>query len=60
MASVNLDGGGRLTVQIADENELLNIGDRVELVLRRIHDAGNYPNYFWKCRAVEMKGASNG
>lgn len=53
MASVNLDGGGRLTLQIADENVPLRIGDRVELVFRRMHDAGNYPNYFWKCRSVE-------
>ena len=52
MATVNLDGGGRLTLQIADENTPLQVGDRVELVFRRLHDAGGRPNYFWKCRAL--------
>jgi len=52
MATVNLDSGGRLTVQVADENTPLQVGDPVELVLRRLHDAGGRPNYFWKCRAL--------
>jgi uncharacterized OB-fold protein/3-oxoacyl-[acyl-carrier-protein] synthase III len=60
MASVDLDGGGRLTLQVADENASLEIGDRVELVFRRLHDAGNQPNYFWKCRSIEVKGGGNG
>ncbi len=54
MATVELDRGGRLTLQVADENVPVRIGDRVELVLRRLHDAGNLPNYFWKCRPVEI------
>jgi uncharacterized OB-fold protein len=53
MATVNLDGGGRLTLQAADENVPLQVGDRVELVWRRLHNAGGRPNYFWKCRALE-------
>lgn len=58
MATIDLDGGGRLTLQVTDENIPMEIGDRVELVLRRYHDAGNFPNYFWKCRPVEVtKGA---
>jgi len=52
MASVDLDGGGRLTLQVADESRPLVVGERVELVFRRLHDAGERPNYFWKCRAV--------
>jgi len=52
MATVNLDGGGRLTLQVADENKPLQVGDRVELVWRRLHKAGCRPNYFWKCRAL--------
>lgn len=55
MAAVDLDGGGRLTVQIADENLPLKIGDLVELVFRRMHDAGNFPNYFWKCRSLNTE-----
>lgn len=52
MAVVDLDGGGRLTVQIADENTPLTINDRVELVFRRLHAGGGRPNYFWKCRSL--------
>jgi len=47
MAVVDLDGGGRFYGQVADRLEV-GIGDRVELVLRRLHDGGNVPNYFWK------------
>ena len=50
MAAVDLDGGGRLTLQVADEVETVKVGGRVVLVFRRIHDAGGRPNYFWKCR----------
>ncbi len=60
MATVELDGGGRMTLQVADEHTPLEIGDRVELVFRRLHDAGNVPNYFWKCRSIDLKGGING
>jgi uncharacterized OB-fold protein len=53
MAAVDLDGGGRLTLQVADEESPLVVGDGVELVFRRLHDAGGRPNYFWKCRSVK-------
>jgi hydroxymethylglutaryl-CoA synthase len=52
MATVDLDGGGRLTLQGADECTPLQVGDKVELVFRRLHNAGGRPNYFWKCRSV--------
>ena len=52
MATVDLDNGGRLTLQVADEFTPLQVGDKVELLLRRLHNAGGRPNYFWKCRAV--------
>lgn len=51
MAAVDLDDGGRLTLQVADENVPVKVRDRVELVFRKLHDAGGRPNYFWKCRA---------
>lgn len=51
MAVVELDGGGRFYGQVADRLEV-EIGDRVELVLRRLHDGGNVPNYFWKIQAA--------
>lgn len=51
MAVVDLDGGGRFYGQVADRLEV-EIGDRVDLVLRRLHDGGNVPNYFWKIQAA--------
>lgn len=51
MAVVELDGGGRFYGQVADRLEV-EIGDRVELVLRRLHEGGNVPNYFWKIQAA--------
>ncbi len=54
MASVDLDGGGRLLVQMTDyEYESVKIGDRVELVFRKMHEAGGYHNYYWKARPLQ-------
>jgi uncharacterized OB-fold protein len=47
MAVVSLDGGGRFYGQVAG-TESVEIGDRVELVLRRLHSGGGLPHYFWK------------
>jgi uncharacterized OB-fold protein len=49
MAIVELDGGGRFYGQVADGREVA-IGDRVDLVLRRLHDGGGVPQWFWKVR----------
>lgn len=55
MAVVDLDGGGRLTLQVTDEmhppesNETL-IGAKVKLVLRKMMEYDVKPNYFWKCK----------
>lgn len=49
MAVVDLDGGGRFYGQVADGREVA-IGDPVELVLRRLHDGGGMPHWFWKVR----------
>ncbi|MFQ5423128.1 MAG: OB-fold domain-containing protein [Phycisphaerae bacterium] len=58
MAVVDLAGGGRLTLQVADEDTPLRIDDRVELVFRRLHGGGGRPNYFWKCRSLSVSGGS--
>lgn len=47
MAVVSLDGGGRFYGQVV-AGGTVEIGDRVELVLRRIHTGGGLPHYFWK------------
>lgn len=51
MVSADLDGGCRFYAQMADLDpvaESMAIGDRVRLVLRRIHEGEHYHNYFWK------------
>ena len=54
MVSIDLDGGGRLLVQMTDyEYEPVKIGDRVELVFRKMHEAGGYHNYYWKARPLQ-------
>ncbi|MDX1384409.1 MAG: OB-fold domain-containing protein [Thermoanaerobaculia bacterium] len=47
MAVVELDGGGRFYGQVA-AGRRVEIGDRVRLVLRRLHSGGGLPHYFWK------------
>ena len=58
MLVMNLDSGGRMTVQQTDdmykENENL-IGLTGELVLRKMNEHDNKPNYFWKCRIGGVK-----
>ena len=54
MIVVDLDGGGRITVQQTDdmyqnENSKIKIGSKVELVLRKMMENDAKPNYFWKC-----------
>lgn len=49
MAVVDLDRGGRLVVQVADAApEEVRTGARVRLVLRRLHNGGGVPHYYWK------------
>lgn len=47
MAVVALDGGGRFYGPVADGRDVA-VGDRVSLVLRRLHDGGGLPQWFWK------------
>ncbi|TMA47137.1 MAG: 3-hydroxy-3-methylglutaryl CoA synthase, partial [Deltaproteobacteria bacterium] len=50
-AVVDLDGGGRLYVQLTDcEPERVEIDMPLELTFRKIHEAGGFNNYFWKAR----------
>ena len=50
-AVVELDGGGRLYVQLTDcEPERVAIDMPLELTFRKIHEAGGFNNYFWKAR----------
>lgn len=49
MAVVDLDGGGRLYLQVADAEEV-QVGDDVALTFRRLHEGGGNYNYYWKAR----------
>src|SRR5438445_226771 len=51
MAVIDLDGGGRLYLQVTDAAEgEVKVGAPVELTFRRLHEAGGNRNYFWKAR----------
>jgi 3-hydroxy-3-methylglutaryl CoA synthase len=53
MAVVDLDGGGRILVQMTDSDYRdVKIGLEVELVFRKMHEAGNFHNYYWKAVPV--------
>lgn len=54
MVVIDLTGGGRITVQLTDDmyaeqKNKLQIGSKVKLVLRKMLENGNKPNYFYKC-----------
>jgi uncharacterized OB-fold protein len=57
MVVVDLEGGGRMTVQQTDtmypEKNKIEIGSKVRLVLRKMIENDAKPNYFWK--AVQIK-----
>lgn len=49
-----VDNGARVYVQMADAStDILRCDLPVEFVFRKIHDAGNKPNYFWKSRPLD-------
>jgi len=51
MAVIDLDGGGRVYLQVTDAAEgEVKVGAPVELTFRRLHEAGGNRNYFWKAR----------
>ena len=51
MAVIDLEGGGRVYLQVADAAEgEVKIGAPVELTFRRLHEGGGNRNYFWKAR----------
>jgi len=51
MAVVDLNGGGRLYLQVTDFTDSeVAVGLPVTLTFRRLHDGGGNHNYFWKAR----------
>lgn len=48
-----VDNGARVYVQMTDAStDMLRCDLPVEFVFRKIHEAGNKPNYFWKSRPL--------
>jgi len=58
MLVIDLDNGGRITVQQTDtmypENNKIEIGSKVKLVLRKMMENDEKPNYFWKAIALRI------
>jgi hydroxymethylglutaryl-CoA synthase len=51
MAVIDLDGGGRVYLQVTDALPAqVEIDAEVELCFRRLHDGGGDYNYFWKAK----------
>lgn len=51
MAVIDMDGGGRLYLQVAD-SDTIAVGDPVVLTFRRLHEGGGNHNYYWKARPI--------
>ncbi len=52
-AVVNFKDGGRIVLRMTDRDpDEVRIGMPVEMTFRRIHEAGGFHNYFWKCRPI--------
>jgi 3-hydroxy-3-methylglutaryl CoA synthase len=58
---VEIEGGCRIYLQMTDaEPKQVRCDLPVELVFRKIHEAGAKPNYFWKCRPLEDDATRTG
>jgi hydroxymethylglutaryl-CoA synthase len=59
-AVIDVDGGGRCTLEIADaEPERLGVGSSVEFTFRCLFTAGAVHNYFWKARLIDTAGSES-
>ena len=55
IAIVDLEGGGRFSTVMTDRDPRKITPDMpVELTFRRVHEARNIHNYFWKCRPTRV------
>ncbi|WHY83986.1 OB-fold domain-containing protein [Neobacillus novalis] len=57
MAVVDLDGGCRIFTQMTNHSHnQVKIGNRVRLSFRKLHEGGDFPNYFWKALPIIQGG----
>jgi uncharacterized OB-fold protein len=55
-AVIDLDGGGRVFVQLTDcESDRVAIGMSLELTFRKYHEGFGVKNYFWKARPISKQ-----
>jgi uncharacterized OB-fold protein/3-oxoacyl-[acyl-carrier-protein] synthase III len=60
-AVVDVDGGGRCTVEVTDaEPEGLRVGARVAFTFRRLFTAGGVHDYFWKSHLLDTGSEHDG
>lgn len=53
MAVIDLEGGGRITLQMTDEKrEEVKIGMEVSLTFRKMHAGSGFYNYYWKAKPI--------
>jgi len=54
---IDLEGGGRILLDMTDcDPQQVHIDMPIELTYRKIHEGGNFMNYYWKCKpAIEEK-----
>jgi 3-hydroxy-3-methylglutaryl CoA synthase len=51
----DFDDGGRIYCTMTDrDTEKIDIGMKVEMTFRKIHEGAGVHNYFWKCRPVRV------
>lgn len=51
----DFDDGGRIYCTMTDRDTTqIEIGMRVEMTFRKIHDGAGLHNYFWKCRPIRV------
>ncbi len=56
---IDLDGGGRILLNMTDcVPKDVKIGMDVEMTFRKVHDGGEFPNYYWKCRPIRERAVS--
>lgn len=61
MAVVDMDGGGRMYLQVTDfvDGEV-EVGQRMALTFRRLHEGGGNYNYYWKARPQRPTPSATG
>jgi uncharacterized OB-fold protein len=54
---IDLEGGGRILLDMTDcDPHQVHIDMPIEMTYRKIHEGGNFMNYYWKCKpALEEK-----